>query len=47
MKTSIKAKSNTKHKNIIRALHPTLGPPNGFINLVIHPQAQKQILNIF
>jgi len=47
MKTDMKAKSNAKHKNIIRAFHPTLGPPNGFINPIIYPQAQKQILNIF
>jgi hypothetical protein len=47
MKIDIKAKSNTKHKNIIKAFHPTLRPSNRFINPVIHPQVQKKILNIF
>jgi hypothetical protein len=47
MKIDIKGQSGVKHKNIIRILHPTLEPPNGFINLVIHFEAQKQILSIF
>jgi hypothetical protein len=30
MKTYIKGKSKAKHKNIIRAFHPTSGSPNRF-----------------
>jgi hypothetical protein len=41
MKIDIKEKSKEKHKNIIRALHPTLGPLDELKNLVIHPWAQK------
>jgi hypothetical protein len=47
MQTNMKRKYGAKHENIIRALHPTLGPPNEFINPMIHSRAQKQILNIF
>jgi hypothetical protein len=36
VKIDIKENFDTKHINIIRALHPTLGPLNGFINLVTH-----------
>jgi hypothetical protein len=41
LKIDIKAKSRVKHKNIVRVLHPTLGPPNMFINLAIHPMSSK------
>jgi hypothetical protein len=33
----LKVKFGAKHKNIIRIFHPTLGPPNRFINPMIHP----------
>jgi hypothetical protein len=33
----IKAKFSARHENINRALHPTIGPPNGFINPMVHP----------
>jgi hypothetical protein len=37
LKIEIKAKFGTKHKNINRTFHPTIGPPKGFINPMIHP----------
>jgi hypothetical protein len=47
VKIEIKGKYGAKHKNIIKVLHPTLRPPNGFINLMTHPQTQKELVNIF
>jgi hypothetical protein len=46
VKIEIKTKFGTTHKNIIKVLHPSLGPPNGFINPMNHPWVQKQILNM-
>jgi hypothetical protein len=37
LKTEIKAKFGARHENINRTLHPTIGPPNRFINPIIHP----------
>jgi hypothetical protein len=42
VKTKIITKFGATQKNINIALHPTLGPPNRFINPMINPQVQNQ-----